>query len=91
MWVAGQRIEIVVKVERCSLLVDGINHDDPATGPSSSFKGDEKCLNEKVRAESLTLHRRVDGEFGQQNRRDPSRCTTPETGRFLITVDVMRR
>ncbi len=91
MWVAGQRIEIVVKVERCSLLVDGINHDDPATGPSSCLEDDEQCLDQKLRAESRSLHRRVDGEFGQQNRRDPSRCTTAKPARYLITIHVMRR
>lgn len=57
MWIAGHRLEIVVTVERRRLLVDGIDHDDPATGPSCCFEDDEQGPDEKFRTQPLSLHR----------------------------------
>ena len=91
MSVTGHGLEVVMSIERCRVLVDGINHNDSTTGASSCPEDDEQCLHEKFRAESLSLHRRVDRELRQQNRWDAARRTAAKPGRYLVTIHVMRR
>ena len=57
MPVTGQRLEVVMSIERCRVLVDGIDHNDSTTGAPSSLEDDEQCPDQKLRAEPLALHR----------------------------------
>jgi hypothetical protein len=55
--VLRQGLEVVMSIERRRVLVDGIDHNDSATGASSCLEDDEQCLDQKLRAESRSLHR----------------------------------
>ena len=67
---AGKGLEVVALVERSSFAVDGVDEHDSSSCPTSGVEDRCECVDEKVTTESTSLHRGIECELGQEDRRN---------------------
>ncbi len=88
--VRGQGLEVVRAVEARRVVVDRVGHDhSPAR---RACRGDDRAkrVNEQLGAESPSVQALIEGQLGQQNRRDSPRGAVTQASRRALSLDEMR-
>ncbi len=89
--VVRHRFELVMGVEVGGVVVDGVDHDELAAGPPRGPDDGVERDDQELAAEAQSVKIFGKRQFGEQDRRDVARCTTPGLLLQGVPLDAVRR
>lgn len=88
---AGKHLEVVALVELPGVVVDGVDQHDSSSRATGGVEDRPERVDEQVNAEPGSVQPGIDGELGQEDRRDLMGRTTGEPRCGVVAHEEVRR